>query len=453
MNAQNNDGLSSIHFAAYRGNNKLIEYLISIGADIHAIDNDGHNWIHIAAQSDRINTIYFLIKKYNFDINQGDTKKSTALHWAAFLNKENALTYLLAWGADPNLQDIDKNTALHLSVILAWKNGSMRNVKLLLLKGASRDIQNKMNEKPIHLVKEEDNRAAELRSLLKPSSFISWWMLKAPLAKLKKNEKTVAFFLLLFTVMVFLSFSYIVPTFESNFITITTGVLGVFILLTFGIVTWKDPGYLSKDPSIDFQELLDTLDPLDIWPECEIILTPRWRHWNICNKWVERFDHHCPYINNWVGYNNHVYFIFYIIALGVNLLFQFTICIISLIKHSNVGESLTEKIHSSLMFYVSNIIILLVSGVFLLPVILLIFIHWTNFIKNKTTNERFSKQKINNTSLTSRMSNEETRPSILSNVEYNSFMGVQSKSWTSNCSAMCVYSPPSQIEMRNELFS
>lgn len=43
MNAQNNDGLTSIHFAAYRGNNKLIEYLISIGADIHAIDNDGHN--------------------------------------------------------------------------------------------------------------------------------------------------------------------------------------------------------------------------------------------------------------------------------------------------------------------------------------------------------------------------------------------------------------------------
>jgi len=62
-------------------------------------------------------------------------------------------------------------------------------------------------------------------------------MLKAPLAKLKKNEKTVAFFLLLFTVMVFLSFSYIVPTFESNIITITTGVLGMFILLTFGIVT------------------------------------------------------------------------------------------------------------------------------------------------------------------------------------------------------------------------
>lgn len=42
-NTTNNDGLSAIHFAAYRGNNELIAYLISIGADVHAIDKDGHN--------------------------------------------------------------------------------------------------------------------------------------------------------------------------------------------------------------------------------------------------------------------------------------------------------------------------------------------------------------------------------------------------------------------------
>jgi hypothetical protein len=43
VNITNNDGLSAIHFAAYRGNNELISYLISIGADVNAIDRDGHN--------------------------------------------------------------------------------------------------------------------------------------------------------------------------------------------------------------------------------------------------------------------------------------------------------------------------------------------------------------------------------------------------------------------------
>lgn len=119
VNTPNNDGLTSVHFAAYRGNNDLIDYLVSLGADVYAIDNDGHNCIHVAAQSNRVNTIYFLLKKYGFNINQGDNKKSTALHWAAFLSRENALTFLLAWGADPNLQDIDNNTPLHLSVILS----------------------------------------------------------------------------------------------------------------------------------------------------------------------------------------------------------------------------------------------------------------------------------------------------------------------------------------------
>lgn len=141
VNSSTTNGLTAIHFAAYRGNNRLLKYLISLGANVHWTDNDGHNWVHISAQADKINTIYFLLKNYKFDINKGDSKLSTALHWAAFLNKENALTYLLAWGANPNLQDIDNNTPLHLSVILSWKTGNTRNVKLLLLKGALRNIK------------------------------------------------------------------------------------------------------------------------------------------------------------------------------------------------------------------------------------------------------------------------------------------------------------------------
>lgn len=456
VNSTNNDGLSAIHFAAYRGNNELIEYLISLGADVHATDKDGHNCIHIAAQSDKINTIYFLLKNYKFDINQGDKKLSTALHWAAFLNKENALTYLLAWGADPNLQDIDNNTPLHLSVILSCRTGNTRNVKLLLLKGASRDVRNNDSYRPIDLVNTDVNKAGELRSLLQKPTVLSWCMLKPPLSKLQKNENTVIFFLVLLTILIVLSFFYVIPTFESLAITICSGVGAISILITFGFVTLRDPGYLKKDPAVNFQELLNTLDPLDICPECEIILTPRCRHCNIWNKWVERFDHHWPYVNNWVGYNNHVHFLFYITSLGVNLVFQFVLAVLALVFRDRAGESIISDMKNVPMFYASASVIAAITGLFVIPVLFLVFVHMTNFAKNKTTNERFSKQKINNTSLTTKMTNNADRekgdtPSLLDTVEFQSFMGVQRRNCFSNCLSMCDYRPPSQLELQNEI--
>ena len=379
VNNTTNNGLTAIHFAAYRGNNRLIKYLISLGANVHWVDHDGHNWIHIASQADKINTIYFLLKNYGFDINQGDHKLSTALHWAAFLNKENALTYLLAWGADPNLQDIDNNTPLHLSVILSCKTGNTRNVKLLLLKGASRNIKNNDNYQPINLISSENSNTKELKGLLNNPTFLSWWMLRPPLTKLTKNERTVVFFIILLIVLMFLTFSYVIPTFESKIIPIVSGVLGLPILISFAVVTLKDPGYLQKHPKINFQELLDTLDPLDIWPEWEIILTPRCRHCNIWNKWVERFDHHWPYINNWVGYNNHSYFLMYIFSLGTNLAYHFILCVIAIAEHDSKGESLIDDMKSVPMFWISSLIVLIITGMFVLPVLFLVFIHSTNF--------------------------------------------------------------------------
>ena len=180
INRQNIDGLTALHYASFRGNIPIIKFLISHGANPFVKDKDGHNVIHIAAQGDQIGAIYYYIQNFNFDLNDKDRRESTALHWAAYLNKEVALSFLIAWGANPNSFDADYNTPLHLAVVTALKVKESRCVKILLLKGAGRNNANSDGKKPIDLVKPGEMEK-ELRDILKEPRFWTWLMLKVPL--------------------------------------------------------------------------------------------------------------------------------------------------------------------------------------------------------------------------------------------------------------------------------
>ena len=42
----------------------------------------------------------------------------------------------------------------------------------------------------------------------------------------------------------------------------------------------------------------------------------------MCDKWILKFDHHWFYIGNWVGFNNHKYFILFIFYAVVGCIFE-----------------------------------------------------------------------------------------------------------------------------------
>lgn len=95
-------------------------------------------------------------------------------------------------------------------------------------------------------------------------------------------------------------------------------ILSVVLAVSFFVATVADPGYL--EPHYQFMELLSKVHPCEMCPDCEVLRTPRSKHCAICNRCVDRFDHHCPWINNCVGIRNHNSFLVFIVTLLVILL-------------------------------------------------------------------------------------------------------------------------------------
>lgn len=91
------------------------------------------------------------------DINTPDRRGSTPLHWACFRQSEIALGYLLAWNPKLDAQDVDGLAPLHLAVRFVDQSENTRAVRLILLRGASKSIEEKMGRKPIDLVSEIRN--------------------------------------------------------------------------------------------------------------------------------------------------------------------------------------------------------------------------------------------------------------------------------------------------------
>lgn len=77
------------------------------------------------------------------------------------------------------------------------------------------------------------------------------------------------------------------------------------------ILSTASPGYL-ENKNIEFMRLLETFDSSSLCAECETIRTAGSRHCIICHRCVDRYDHHCPWINNCVGIRNHNLFVMYL---------------------------------------------------------------------------------------------------------------------------------------------
>ena len=179
------------------------------------------------------------------------------------------------------------------------------------------------------------------------------------------------------------------------------------IIISFCVASFRNPGYVT--PEHDFLYLLQNIHPLEMCPDCEVLRTPRSRHCAICNKCVERFDHHCPWLNNCVGVRNHNAFFVFLISLTLTFLLIIFSNVLSIVdpcdielardikgKHDAdcpleflcLDTVCEKKDFRDLMIIISSSIVLFFS----FAVGILFWVQCGNYAANRTSNERFARR-------------------------------------------------------------
>ena len=133
-------GASPLMFAVFKNNSRIVKELIDKGANVRAKDNEGNsvflyacgfgdgniirmllqkdsslvndktpngnlNGLHYAAAFNNLNTINFLIKNVDMNINDRDSNGCTALYYAAYYAKKDAYNLLIKLGANKDIGD------------------------------------------------------------------------------------------------------------------------------------------------------------------------------------------------------------------------------------------------------------------------------------------------------------------------------------------------------------
>lgn len=331
VNAADHTGQTALHWSAVRGAIQVAELLLREGARISTADMYGYQTTHVAAQYGQTAFLYHIVTKWNADPDVPDNDGRSPLHWAAYKGFADCIRLLLFLDAYRGRQDKEGCTPLHWAAI----RGNLEACTVLVQAGKKEDliVTDNTGLTPAQLASDKNHRQVAFflgnaRRLLDQRCDGN-----SRFGQLSKLGLAPVLWCIIFILLVVYTHSVIMA---SNLPKVTAGFgllawLGV-LLASAGLVLFyrcssKDPGYIRMNVH-DLQNMKDDEPLMKIeinnpallagnWSQlcatCKIVRPLRAKHCSTCDRCVEQFDHHCPWVSNCIGKKNKRDFFLFLI--------------------------------------------------------------------------------------------------------------------------------------------
>jgi palmitoyltransferase len=340
IDLRDSKGHTALHWAAYKGHQFVVMYLMRQGADLNAQDSLGNTPLHWAAQQHQDEVVSILTRS-GAEVKMGDSKGQKAEIHAV---KKG---HLNTW---KNLMLIQQ---------IPWKNSELGSRRVLQLSwavpptmlalgflgcwwlpfwawgllGAMQIFAFLVYMQP--LIRKTAVRNPLYQSLLVWGGLLNacYWLYYACTGA-----------------ALFLQFHLLLPTFIS--------LSALFGGLYLGSV--QDPGVIAPiqapEDAAFVQDLFAGRDP-KLCPTCLCRRPIRSKHCGTCNRCVGGFDHHCNWINNCVGYRNYPAFLTFLFGIVVTEflgIYMWILYLASILpQHLSIWRPWSVITHSSLVWKTS----------------------------------------------------------------------------------------------------
>nr|APR64358.1 protein S-acyltransferase 24-like [Populus tomentosa] len=405
VNAVDHTGQTALHWTAVRGAIQVAELLLREGARVNAADMYGYQTTHVAAQYGQTAFLYHIVSKWNADPDVPDFDGRSPLHWAAYKGFADSIRLLLFLDSYRGRQDREGCTPLHWAAI----RGNLEACTVLVQAGKKEDLMVTDNTglTPAQLASDKNHRQVAFflgnaRRLLDKQCDGN-----NRLGRLSKlGLAPVLWFIIILLLLIYVH-SVILA---SNLPKLTAGFgllawLAVF-LATAGLVMFyrcsrKDPGYIRMNVH-DPQNMKDDEPLLKIeinnpallagnWSQlcatCKIVRPLRAKHCSTCDRCVEQFDHHCPWVSNCIGKKNKWEFFAFLVLEVSAMLITGAVTLTRVLTDPFAPSSLGAWVNHAGSHHIGAISFLIMDFFLFFGVAVLTVVQASQISRNITTNE------------------------------------------------------------------
>jgi palmitoyltransferase len=367
---------------------------------------NGYQTTHVAAQYGQTAYLYHVVSKWNADPDVPDNDGRSPLHWAAYKGFADSIRLLLFLDAHRGRQDKEGCTPLHWAAI----RGNLEACTVLVQAGKREDLIMTDNTglTPAQLASDKNHRQVAFflgnaRRLLDKR-----FDTNSRLGKISKLGLAPVLWCIIFVLLVTYIHSVILAT-NMPKLTAASGLFAWFgvLLATVGLVMFyrcssKDPGYIGMSMHDDTQNMKDDEPLLKIeinnpallagnWSQlcatCKIVRPLRAKHCSTCDRCVEQFDHHCPWVSNCIGKKNKWDFFAFLILEVSAMLVTGGVCLARVLTDPLAPSSFGTWVNYVGKNHIGAISFLIADFFLFFGVFALTVVQASQISRNITTNE------------------------------------------------------------------